>query len=60
MDPADQLQPPSDETERAEHARRIAAMLRRWEQEDVSDEPEWDIAQIERLTLTRPGEPSSS
>jgi hypothetical protein len=41
MRPADKLEIPTDETQRAERARRVAAMLRRWEQEDVSDEPEW-------------------
>jgi hypothetical protein len=32
-------------------AARIAAMLDRWEAEDVSDEPDWDIADIEPLAL---------
>jgi hypothetical protein len=33
---------------RAEQAARIAAMLRRWAEEDVSDEPDWDPAEVER------------
>jgi hypothetical protein len=34
-------------------AARIAAMLDRWEAEDVSDEPDWDIEDIESLALPR-------
>jgi hypothetical protein len=37
---------------RAEQAARVATMLERWAAEDVSDEPGWDIDQIERISLT--------
>jgi hypothetical protein len=41
-------------------AARIAAMLDRWEEEDVSDEPDWDLADLEPTALhaippVRPG-----
>ena len=32
-------------------AARIAAMLDRWAAEDVSNEPEWDIEAIPRMTI---------
>lgn len=41
----DILKPSND---RAEQAARIAAMLRRWAEEDVSYEPDWDPAEVER------------
>lgn len=37
--------------ERAERAARIAAMLDRWAAEDVSDEPEWDLEDIQPVAL---------
>lgn len=37
--------------ERAERAARIAAMLDRWAAEDVSGEPEWNVEDIEPMTL---------
>jgi hypothetical protein len=37
--------------ERAERAARIAAMLDRWAAEDVSDEPEWDVGDIQPAAL---------
>ncbi len=37
--------------EMAERAARVAAMLDRWAAEDVSDEPDWDVGDIERLAL---------
>ncbi len=37
--------------ERAERAARVAAMLDRWADEDVSKEPEWDVADIQPVTL---------
>ena len=39
------------DTVRADQAARVAAMLERWATEDVSDEPGWDIDQIERITF---------
>jgi hypothetical protein len=39
------------EAEREERAKRIAAMLDRWEEEDVSAEPDWDPAALEPLDL---------
>jgi hypothetical protein len=37
--------------ERAERAARIAAMLDRWAAEDVSGEPEWDVADVQPMVL---------
>lgn len=39
--------------ELAERAARIAAMLDRWEAEDVSSEPEWDVDDLEPMTFRR-------
>jgi hypothetical protein len=33
-------------------AARVAAMLDRWEAEDVSDEPDWDIGDVEPIALS--------
>ena len=35
----------------AERAKRIAAMLDRWNHEDVSGEPEWNAEDLEPMTL---------
>ncbi len=35
-------------------ALRVAAMLERWSAEDVSDEPEWDVSDIERVAASWP------
>ena len=35
----------------ADRAERIAAMLDRWEAEDVSGEPEWNVDEVEPMTL---------
>jgi hypothetical protein len=43
--------------EKAERATRIAAMLDRWAAEDVSDEPEWDVGDIQPMTLRSSGGP---
>ena len=41
-----------------DRAQRIAAMLSRWEAEDVSGEPDWDVTGIEPLSLpSRPSGP---
>lgn len=37
--------------ERAERAARIAAMLDRWAAEDVTGEPEWDVGDIQPMSL---------
>ena len=37
---------------RCERAARVAAMFERWAAEDISDEPEWDVDQIGRLTFS--------
>ena len=37
--------------ETAERAARIAAMLDRWNAEDVSKEPDWNIADLQPITL---------
>jgi hypothetical protein len=34
-----------------DRAQRIAAMLSRWEAEDVSGEQHWDVAGVEPMTL---------
>ncbi len=38
----------------AERAARIAAMLDRWDAEDVSGEPEWDVEDLEPVKLRQP------
>jgi hypothetical protein len=43
--------------EKAERAARIAAMLDRWASEDVSDEPEWEVRDIQPMTLRSSGGP---
>jgi hypothetical protein len=37
----------------AERAARIATMLDRWESEDVSGEPDWNVEDLEPVTLRR-------
>ncbi len=45
----------SDEKEeRARRAERLAKMFARWAEQDVSDEPEWDIADIEPIRFRVP------
>jgi len=39
---------------RAEQAARVAAMFERWAAEDVSDEPDWDVDQVEQIAFPRP------
>lgn len=39
---------------RAEQAARVAAMFERWDAEDVSDEPEWDVDQVEQVAFSSP------
>ena len=39
---------------RAEQTARIAAMFERWTAEDVSDDPDWDVDQIERIRFSSP------
>jgi hypothetical protein len=48
---------------RAEQAARVGAMFERWAAEDVSDEPEWDVDQVERIRFSSPpgaAEPAGS
>jgi hypothetical protein len=35
----------------AEQAARVAAMFERWAAEDVSNEPEWDVDQLEQIAF---------
>ena len=42
---------PSAKDERRERARRVRAMLERWADEDVSDEPEWGVAEVTPVGL---------
>lgn len=37
-----------------DRAQRIAAMLDRWEREEIVDEPDWDVDNADRLTLRTP------
>jgi hypothetical protein len=40
-----------------DRAKRIAAMLDRWDAEDVNvgdDEPEWDVGDVERVSIRPP------
>lgn len=43
----------SSPREMLERAERIAAMLDRWDAEDVSGEPEWNIEDLEPMSLRR-------
>ncbi len=42
-----------EQDERAQRAERVRAMLERWAAEDVSDEPEWDVDDIEPMRFRR-------
>jgi hypothetical protein len=62
MQPNPESVPP--EAERTEQAARLAAMLKRWATEDVSQEPDWDVEALERVRFgaqpeTAPGTHSS-
>ena len=37
----------------AERAARVAAMLDRWDSEDVSAEPEWSVEDVEPMTIRK-------
>lgn len=50
---------PSAEQSARERARRIAAMLKRWEGEDTGDEPAWDVDDIAPLRFNS-GAPARS
>jgi hypothetical protein len=43
--------PDAEREEREERAASVGAMLGRWEAEDVSAEPDWDVADLEPLVL---------
>lgn len=45
---------PSAADESRERARRIRAMLQRWADEDVSDEPEWEVAEVTPMSFRDP------
>jgi hypothetical protein len=49
----------SRKKEMAERAARIAAMLARWEADDVSGEPEWSIEDLEPMTLRQDAGPET-
>jgi hypothetical protein len=40
-----------------DRTQRLAAMLDRWETENVDDEPEWDVTDLEPLALRVPSNP---
>ena len=42
-----------EQDERARRAERVRAMLERWAAEDVSDEPDWDVEDIEPMRFRR-------
>jgi hypothetical protein len=46
----------------AERAARVAAMLDRWDSEDVSGEPEWNVEDLEPMTVRHgsAGDPSKT
>jgi hypothetical protein len=48
-------EPPTDSV-RAEQAARIAAMFERWAAEDVSDEPDWNVDDVERIGFSSAAE----
>lgn len=50
--------PPLDEL--AERAARVRAMLTRWETDDVSSEPEWNVETIEPMQLESTPTPPKS
>ncbi|MCG8424023.1 MAG: hypothetical protein MJE77_39530 [Proteobacteria bacterium] len=43
-----------EHTQRARRAQRLARMFERWDADNVSDEPEWDINDIEPLGFRVP------
>lgn len=51
---------PAEEARRArvlaqvDRATRVGAMLDRWEKDDASDEPDWDVADVEPIALRVP------
>jgi hypothetical protein len=53
---SDRAEPVPDDVRRAvlpqiDRAQRIETMLSRWEAEDVSGEPDWDVAGVEPVVL---------
>jgi hypothetical protein len=42
------------DSDRADRAARVGAMFDRWANDDVSREPDWNVEEFERLSLTRP------
>ncbi len=40
--------------ERARRAERLTQMFARWEAEDMSDEPDWDVEDIEPMRFRTP------
>jgi hypothetical protein len=55
-EPTPESAPP--EAERTEQAARLAAMLTRWATEDVSQEPDWDVGEVERVRFS--GQPKAA
>jgi len=56
MQPNPESAPP--EAERTEQAARLAAMLKRWATEDVSQEPDWDVEALEPVRFS--GQPDAA
>ncbi len=40
-----------------DRTQRIAAMLDRWEAQDLGDEPDWGISDLEHLAMRSPKDP---
>ena len=56
MQPNPESAPPG--AERTEQAARLAAMLKRWATEDVSQEPDWDVEALEPVRFS--GQPKAA
>jgi hypothetical protein len=57
---ADAEKAPTPEQELRERAVRVAAMLERWQEQDVSTEPDWDPERLERFQLRSSGRAADS
>src|SRR5690349_9537447 len=40
-----------------DRTQRLAAMLDRWDAEDIADEPDWDVSDLEPLAMRPPSDP---
>lgn len=58
MQPNPESAPP--DAERTEQAARIAAMLKRWQTEDLSQEPDWDVDALQPVRFAMQSEIDSA